>query len=99
MLRRSWAFALAVALSFALGHWSGSGDAALPMVPGVAPAWAGDPTLIDAHATFVSTEGGNAYLWRRDGDKLVLVSHCMRLEGGSEGQATYVSLPGVERGS
>ncbi|MGQ0722318.1 MAG: hypothetical protein ACT4PE_12220 [Candidatus Eiseniibacteriota bacterium] len=99
MLRRSWVFALALALSFAVGHLTGGRDAAVPAVPGVTPAWAGDPMSIDDHATFVSTDGGNAYLWRRDGDRLVLVSHCMRMEVGAEGQATYVSLPGVERGS
>jgi hypothetical protein len=99
MSRRSWALALALALSFAVGHVVGSRQGLPAVLPGVAPAYADGALQIDANATFVSTHEGNAYLWRREGDRLVLVSQCVRLEGGSDGQATYVSLPGVERGS
>ena len=65
---------------------------------GPATAQAGHPVSIDEGETFVSTDGGNAYLWRRDGDRLVLVNHCKTVES-TQGQTAYVSQPGVERGS
>ncbi len=49
--------------------------------------------------TFLSTDGGNAYLWRRTGDRIELLGQCQRAEGGDAGQAGYVWLPGVERRS
>jgi hypothetical protein len=97
MVRRSWILVLCVAVSFALGWLSGGGGASPSL--GVSPAYAGGPLEVGSSATFVSTDGGNAYLWRRDGDRLVLLNQCMRIQGAAEGQATYVSLPGVERGS
>ncbi|GJM44382.1 MAG: hypothetical protein DHS20C21_12240 [Gemmatimonadota bacterium] len=66
---------------------------------GASPAFAGDVEEIAEGATFVSTDGGAAYLWRRNGDRIELIGQCQRTEGDSEGQATFVWLPGVERRS
>jgi hypothetical protein len=66
---------------------------------GASPAFAGEPVQVSDGATFVSTDGGNAYLWRREGNRIVLLNHCLRTGKDTGGQATYVSLPGVERGS
>jgi hypothetical protein len=69
------------------------------LVPGPATAWAGTPVAVEDGGTFVSTDGGNAYLWRREGNRVVLLNHCARLMDETQtGQATYVSMPGVERG-
>jgi hypothetical protein len=46
---------------------------------------------------FASTDGGNAYLWRWNGERIELVGQCSRVEKAPEGQAAYVWLPGVER--
>lgn len=46
---------------------------------------------------FVSTEEGNAYLWKRIGDRIELIGQCSRVEGGNSGQASFVWMPGVER--
>ena len=66
---------------------------------GPTPALAGDLGQVAKGETFVSTEGGSAYLWRRNGDRIELVGHCQRLAEDREGQATFVWLPGVERRS
>ena len=65
----------------------------------VPPVQAGEMMHVAEGETFVSTDGGNAYLWRRDGDRLVLINHCKTVESAQGGQSAYVSLPGVERGS
>ena len=46
---------------------------------------------------FISTSGGNAYLWRRVGDQIELVGQCAQIEEDISGQASYLWLPGVER--
>jgi hypothetical protein len=47
---------------------------------------------------FVSTSGGNAYLWRWNGERVELVGQCARIEQKGSPQAAYVWLPGVEQG-
>jgi hypothetical protein len=98
MDRRNLLYLSGLVAALILGQWLGR--AAPSSVPvGVSPAWADAPIFVDEGETFVSTDEGNAYLWRRDGDRIVLINHCLRLAEGPTGQATYVSLPGVERGS
>lgn len=46
---------------------------------------------------FVSTSGGNAYLWRRVGNEIDLIGVCAQIEEDISGQASYLWLPGVER--
>jgi hypothetical protein len=46
---------------------------------------------------FVSTSGGNAYLWKRNGDRIDLVGQCAVVEEDVRGQASYLWLPGIER--
>jgi hypothetical protein len=53
---------------------------------------------VSAGETFISTDGGNAYLWLRWEDRIVLLGACTTVEGPA-GQASYVWSPGVERGS
>jgi len=89
-------------LAFALGGWWGTSRKAataplLPIAP--TPALAGSIASVKDGETFVSTDGGNAYLWRRNGDRIELVGQCVRTVGGPEAQATFVWLPGVERRS
>lgn len=99
MNRRNLTLILGIALGVAVGRWLGDRSAA-ELLPGPATAWAGTPTLVKNGETFVSTDGGNAYLWRREGDRIVLLNHCARLMDNEQTeQATYVSMPGVERGS
>jgi hypothetical protein len=99
MNRRNLILVLGIAAGVVVGQQlgaSGRGEALL----GPGAAWAGTPVAVDDGGTFVSTDGGNAYLWRREGNRLVLLNHCARLMDETQtGQATYVSMPGVERGS
>ncbi len=46
---------------------------------------------------FVSTSGGNAYLWKRNGDRIDLVGQCAVEDEDVRGQASYLWLPGIER--
>jgi hypothetical protein len=90
--------AAGILVGWQLGSDSDRGAATL--LPGPAAAWAGTPMPVEDGGTFVSTDGGNAYLWRREGSRLILLNHCARLMDETQtGQATYVSMPGVERGS
>jgi hypothetical protein len=90
-------FGLAAAVLF--GRELGRDARVDAILPGSGAAWAGTPMAVEDGGTFVSTDGGNAYLWRRDGDRIVLLSHCARVvDEGQPEQATYVSMPGVERG-
>lgn len=102
MNRRNLILVLGIVAGVAMGHWLGSRGSALPL-PGPTTAWAGTPVMVKNGETFVSTDGGNAYLWRREGDRIVLLNQCARVQGeganAQEAQATYVSIPGVERGS
>ncbi len=53
---------------------------------------------LGGHEEFISTSGGNAYIWRRTNDnEIELVGQCAVLEEDVSGQASYVWLPGVER--
>jgi len=99
MNRRNLWYLLGLAVALLVGRWWGGAGPSVPLLPGATPAFADGAVSVAEGATFVSTEEGNAYLWRRDGDRIVLVNHCMRTVDGPDGQATYVSLPGVERGS
>lgn len=47
---------------------------------------------------FISTDGGNAYMWQRWEDRLVLLGVCSTTKG-PQGQASYVWNPGVEKRS
>jgi len=91
----------AAVAALALGMWmgaSGPGEGPIPAL-GPAPAFAGDIEAIGDGETFVSTDGGNAYLWRRNGDRIELLGQCSRIMDDSEAQAPFVWLPGVERRS
>jgi hypothetical protein len=83
------------------GWWAGARSApnAVPAALGVTPAWAGEIESVKAGEMLISTDGGNAYLWRRNGERIELVGQCVRTMGGPEDQATFVWLPGVERRS
>ncbi|MCP5111222.1 MAG: hypothetical protein GY953_10340 [bacterium] len=74
------------------------GGGTLPM-PGPATAAAGEVLSVGDGESFVTSDGPNAYLWRRVGDRLELLGQAARSDGGASGQAAYVWLPGVERGS
>jgi len=78
-----------------VGQWAGSDRGAV--APAIAEASNGAMQVTDG-ATFVSTDGGDAYLWRRTGDTIQLVGQCRRT-GDELEQATFVWMPGVERGS
>jgi hypothetical protein len=100
MNRRNLILVLGIAAGVLVGQQLGAGDRGVALLSGPSTAWAGTPVSVDDGGTFVSTDGGNAYLWRRDGDRIVLLNHCARLMDDTQaGQATYVSMPGVERGS
>ena len=99
MSRRNGFLALGLAVAALFGYWLGNGGSVAALVPGLSPAFANGTLMVAEGETFVSTAGGSAYLWRRDGDRIVLLNHCERIEAGTTGQATYLSLPGVERGS
>jgi len=100
MNRRNLILILGVAAGILIGRELGRDARMGALVPGPAAAWAGTPMAVENGATFVSTDGGNAYLWRREGDRIVLLNHCARVMDDSQAeQATYVSMPGVERGS
>lgn len=100
MNRRNLILILAVAAGILVGRTMGRDGRADALLPGPAAAWAGTPMMVEDGKTFVSTDGGNAYLWRREGDRIVLLNHCARVMDDSQTeQATYVSMPGVERGS
>lgn len=100
MNRRNLILVLGIVAGVAAGSWLGSGGSPADLLPGPSVAWAGTPAMVKNGETFVSTDGGNAYLWRREGDRIVLLNHCARvMDEGQTGQATYVSMPGVERGS
>lgn len=99
MNRRNLWYLLGLAVALLVGRWWGGTEVPVALLPGPAPAWADGAFPVSDGATFVSTDEGNAYLWRRDGNRIVLINHCQRIPEGVEGQATYVSLPGVERGS
>jgi hypothetical protein len=55
------------------------------------------PLAVADGMDFVSTDGPNAYLWQRAGDRLVLIGQCSRTPTTQGAQATFVWLPGVER--
>ena len=100
MNRRNLILVLGIVAGVLAGRQLGSDRGADALLPGPSAAWAGTPVAVDDGGTFVSTDGGNAYLWRREGDRIVLLNHCARLMDETQtGQATYVSMPGVERGS
>ena len=98
MNRQNFLYVAGLAAALLLGQWLG-GASSPALLPGATAAWADGATFVPDGETFVSADEGNAYLWRRDGDRIVLLNHCQRLPEASPGQATYVSLPGVERGS
>lgn len=99
MSRRNGFVALGLAAAALFGYWQGAGGSPAALVPGPSTALADGTLLVEDGETFVSADGGNAYLWRRDGDRIVLLNHCERIDEGVGGQATYVSVPGIERGS
>jgi|GEM_PF-4606576 hypothetical protein len=47
---------------------------------------------------FISTDGGNAYMWQRWEDRIVLLGLCSSIKGPT-GQASYIWNPGVEKRS
>jgi hypothetical protein len=70
-------------------------------LPGISPSAAHASELlkgVSAGEVFISAEGGNAYLWQRWEDRIVLVGVCSSVKG-TEGQASYIWYPGVERRS
>lgn len=95
--------AVILGTAFSLGGWwAGSRDGGSRGTPsfGPTPALAGDVVSVKDGETFVSTDGGAAYLWRRRGERIELVGQCVRtVADGSSEQATFVWLPGVERRS
>ena len=87
-------------LAFAAGLLAGRGflgDSGSSLL-GATPALAGDAILVKDGQVFVTTDGPNAYLWSRSGDRLSLLGHCARTEEGTAA-ATFVWMPGVERES
>jgi hypothetical protein len=94
---------LLILLIFALGL--GIGQALPDLDPGIAGSWigpaparAGDVAVsVGDGATFVTSDGPNAYLWERMGDRLVLLGHGSRTLEGTAEQATFVWMPGVEQ--
>lgn len=81
------------------GWWVGSRSSLPAPLFAPAPAAAGEILEVEDGATFISTDGGSAYLWRRHGNRIELVGQCVRTTDASEAQATFVWLPGVERRS
>jgi hypothetical protein len=65
---------------------------------GVSPARAGGFGLpLPDGVAFVTSDGPNAYLWQREGDRLVLLGQAARTTNGEAEQATFVWMPGVEQ--
>ncbi len=88
----------AIALAAFLGARFSGSESAVPAVSlGPPPALAGTPMAVAPGETFVSTDGGNAYLWRRTDDRIELVGQCVRVDPEATVQAPFVWLPGVER--
>jgi len=99
MNRKNLILILGVAVGVLVGRELGRDARVDALLPGIGTAWAGTPAAVEDGGTFVSTDGGNAYLWRREGDRVVLLNHCARVVDETQPeQATYVSMPGVERG-
>jgi hypothetical protein len=96
MKRNLWVLAV-LAIGVFAGHFLSSGTDGGVLAPTPAQA-ANDGLFVADGQTLVSTEEGNAYLWRRVGDRIELVGQCARTTDSLE-QATFVWMPGVERGS
>jgi hypothetical protein len=94
MNRRNLFVLIGLAAAFLAGRaLAPSGESLL----GTSPAFAGDGTLhVREGDTFVSADGGTAYLWRYDGRRVELLGATKSVEG-SEEQATFIWMPGVER--
>ena len=74
---------------------TGPGEATL-LAP--AAALAGDTLSVSDGQVFVTSDGPNTFLWRRNGDRLTLLGECARTSEG-KAAATFVWMPGVERES
>lgn len=102
MNRRILLLLLASLALFGLGRLS-VGPGLLEIAPGIPfapPAARADIPVPAAEGdTFVSADGGNAYLWRVHENRIELVGQCARIELESRDQARFVWLPGVERRS
>ena len=80
----------------ALGSAFWLGRAGVDAPVGPTPAFAAETVAVHDGAHFVSTEGGTAYLWHFDGNRVELLGKTQSVDG-AEGQAAYVWMPGVER--
>ncbi|MCA9752214.1 MAG: hypothetical protein KC591_08500 [Gemmatimonadetes bacterium] len=89
---RLWTL-LALAVAFGLGRWLAAGPAEILAPPA---AMASETVAVSAGQRLVSTDGGTAYLWHFDGQRVELLGVTKAVEGG-EGQAAFVWMPGVER--
>jgi len=81
------------------GIGRGFAPASTASIPGLAPSTAHASELlrgVSEGEVFISADGGNAYLWQRWEDRIVLVGVCSSVKG-AQGQASYVWQPGVER--
>lgn len=102
MTRRIMLVLFASLVVFALGRLSAGsraveGSHAVPFAPAAARADVPVPAV--EGDTFVTADGGNAYLWRIHENRIELVGQCSRIEPESRDQARFVWLPGVERRS
>ena len=98
MSRRSLFFLIVFAAGLAAGRWlSEAGPQGSWLGPPAAHAGTEGMPLGDG-AVFVTSDGPNAFLWRRAGDRLQLLGQCSRTAEGTA-QATFVWMPGVERES